>query len=273
MKKVMSIFLTFALVLSLSVTAFAAEPVEPTDAEKLQNIYDTAYEIATKEGNVSASSVENDYDAYACLLSNKELVVLENNEVLVDRVDSDKFNHANFQDFLSRLNGLLDAGAISIDDTFRIYVKEAPSVDYSLRENVALYTSNFDLMPLARSHAKELQKVFDDALFGTAHIVAGLYFTERVKSGGVWDYKIPLGTNTTYYEPTLKRNMTGETIGNFHYGYVGSAVFGPTTLKTAAGLVQIISGTSSLSYWNSYFDDPRDTKDIQWGIDIYNKEH
>lgn len=67
--------------------------------------------------------------------------------------------------------------------------------------------------------------------------------------------------------------MTGENIGNFHYGYVGSTVFGPTMLKSAAGLVQINSGTSHLSYWDSYFDDPRDINDIEWGISKYNADN
>ena len=67
--------------------------------------------------------------------------------------------------------------------------------------------------------------------------------------------------------------MTGETIGNFHYGYVGSAIFGPTVLKAAAGFAQFCDGTTDFSYWNSYFDDPKDQEDIQWGINVYNREH
>lgn len=71
----------------------------------------------------------------------------------------------------------------------------------------------------------------------------------------------------------MKANMTGETIGNFHYGYVGSAVFAPTVLISAAGLAQIFNGTSKLDYIDSYFDDPGDQRDIQWVIDKYNEEH
>lgn len=44
-------------------------------------------------------------------------------------------------------------------------------------------------------------------------------------------------------------------------------------LKTAAGFVQIVSGTSDISFWNSYFDDPADQEDIQWEINVYNHEH
>lgn len=67
--------------------------------------------------------------------------------------------------------------------------------------------------------------------------------------------------------------MTGETIGNFHYGYVGSEIFGPNTLKAAAGIVQITSGTAKLEWFSSYFDDPKDQADIQWGINVYNRNN
>ena len=67
--------------------------------------------------------------------------------------------------------------------------------------------------------------------------------------------------------------MDGETIGNFHYGYVGRSVFLPVVLKSAAGMYQLHSGTSSINYWKTFFDDPADQEDIQWGIDMYEDEH
>lgn len=67
--------------------------------------------------------------------------------------------------------------------------------------------------------------------------------------------------------------MTGEAIGNFHYGYVGRSIFSATTLKSAAGLVQIGVGTSNIKFYKSFFDDPKDQAQIQKGIDKYNSEH
>lgn len=93
-----------------------------------------------------------------------------------------------------------------------------------------------------------------------------MYFAQRVKSGGIWNYKSYMGTNTIYYIEDLNTNMTGETIGNFYYGYVGRAVFEAATLKSAAGMYQIISKTSSWGYWDSFFDNPSDQHDIEWGI-------
>ena len=49
--------------------------------------------------------------------------------------------------------------------------------------------------------------------------------------------------------------------------------FEDVTLKSAAGAVQFVTGTSSWSYVSSYFDDPRDQKAIQKGIDIFKSTH
>jgi hypothetical protein len=132
--------------------------------------------------------------------------------------------------------------------------------------------STIDIMPEARRHVKELKKVHDNAIFNKYEIAA-MYFFEKVKYGGDWDYKVKMGTTTSYYDEGLKCRMTGETIGNFHYGYVGSLLFLPKTLKTSAGVAQVLKGHSHLKWWNSYFDDSKDTKNVQWGIDVYKSEH
>lgn len=272
MKK-LRFLLVFALIFALSTAVLASEDVPLSDAEALQSIYDSAYQSALNAGTVSYEAADDDYKAYACLLSHMDAIQLENNVLSVDE-EVLELDCQYFLGFVSKLNVLLDKGAIQLDDNFKIYVKEAPTAEDATSGSITPFRLPvFDLMSLARIHADDLQEVYDNAAFGTAHITAGIYFYERVKSGGVWDYKDPLGTNTLYYEPTLGENMTGETIGNFHYGYVGSVVFEPETLKTAAGLAQIFAGTSDFSYWDSYFDDPRDQANIQWGIDTYNLEH
>lgn len=90
-----------------------------------------------------------------------------------------------------------------------------------------------------------------------------------VKTGGAWDIKLPLGVSKKYNFRGWLR--TGEYLGNVHYGYLGKHVgYGDTTLKTAAGLYQIISLTSDRSFYKSYFDDPEDTIAITAGITLYN---
>ncbi|KRQ86660.1 hypothetical protein ABG79_01643 [Caloramator mitchellensis] len=233
-------------------------------------------EIYKQSQNKNISKIENDYDSYSVLLNNLENVIFKSDNTIFVNVEKiselykfDSIELEKLNSFINRLNILIKLNAVKINSNLEISV-----VTNIQQENFfSIKAAVIDILPEARIHADELKKVYENAIFGTKHIVAGVYFTERVKSGGIWDYKTYLGTKTIYYDEGLRAHVSGETIGNFHYGYVGSAVFGPTTLKSAAGLVQIISGTSDISFWSSYFDDPRDTADIQWGIDTYNAEH
>ena len=98
------------------------------------------------------------------------------------------------------------------------------------------------------------------------------YWTSMVVEGGDWDYKLKYGWNTD-----LKTNVNGEYIyikgedyGNIHYGYTGRSIgFSGSTLLTAGGIVQIATGNSQWSYWDTYWDDPNDASSVQRGIDWY----
>lgn len=62
--------------------------------------------------------------------------------------------------------------------------------------------------------------------------------------------------------------------GNILYGHLGKVMgFDDAILKKAGGAVQIIQGRSNWEYISSYFDDPRDQKAIQKGIDIFKNTH
>lgn len=104
-------------------------------------------------------------------------------------------------------------------------------------------------------------------------------FVWNVREGGKWDYKKDLGYNTSYYclLDDVFVEMTGEEIGNFHYGFVGSSLFDGWTLKAAGGLVQIATNSErkgdldlSSCDMQSYCDQPDDTAAIQRGINYYN---
>lgn len=269
-KRFLGVILSISLIMSMGTVVLANDSKE-NETSSIQKVNDTYYDIFVNCNSATYDIIENDYDAYSYLLQNKEFVLsVEPLKVSLEAYNILKEKEKEILDeFVNKINNLLEVGAIAVEDNL-LFVMPMVSEE---QENVMPYTQIIDMMSEARSHAKELKKVYNNAPFGTRHIVAGTYFTERVKSGGVWDYKKYLGTTTVYFEKELAANMTGETIGNFHYGYVGSAVFGPTTLKSAAGLVQIISGTSDIKFWNSYFDDPKDQKDIEWGIRKYNQDH
>ncbi len=84
-------------------------------------------------------------------------------------------------------------------DAYNVAKKATPKLDGPLDRKV----HEFEVMRDCRKYAAELLEVFDNAVFGKAHYVAGMYFAERVQYGGIWDYKEYLRLNTEYYEPEL----------------------------------------------------------------------
>lgn len=97
-----------------------------------------------------------------------------------------------------------------------------------------------------------------------------LGWTGLVKSGSIWDFKedffrnnikqVILGTNQYNYD----------VIANIHYGYIGASIGYPKiALLSGAGVAQIKANTSNISYWNSWFDDPRDQSFIIFGYHLY----
>ena len=127
------------------------------------------------------------------------------------------------------------------------------------------------------ANAEVIQEDFEDAkpgIYASPSAWAAyttyryVYFYDKVKYGGVWDFK------ARYSDPmntTAKFNgeiISIEEFGNIHYGYVGKAGgFGDEELKLAAGIAQKAAG----SEWSfeSYWDDPRDQENIEYGIELY----
>ena len=93
------------------------------------------------------------------------------------------------------------------------------------------------------------------------------FFVEKVKTNGDWDLKNSIYPSGDYfiYGGEL---YSGEDIGNIHFGYVGSALYPPSFLHLGAGVYQIITG-SKWQYWYTFFDEPRDSEMISYGVDLY----
>ena len=87
-------------------------------------------------------------------------------------------------------------------------------------------------------------------------------FYNAVRNNGEWDYK--------------QEDSSYENLGNFNYGATGSAAgLSENTLERAAGVAQIIAGTSSDEFGTPlggapYGDDPNDNYWINEGIKYYN---
>lgn len=263
-----------ALVMILSLIIFSPNKASASESTlNDENVYDHNVEIVNNEflnvyndaQSLTVNEIQSDEEAYAILLKNQEDVTINPNNTIsinVDKIKMDGNLSENeitvLNDFINRVNSLVINKAITVDKNLLFsFVTNVKQDDYIMPRAAVI-----SIMSKTRSHTKTLKSVFDDAIFSTRHIVAGMYFAERVKSGGAWDYKVQLGTKTRYSVTDLGTTMTGEAIGNFHYGYVGRAVFSGATLKSAAGMYQIISGTSSVKYYDSFFDDPADQAQI-----------
>jgi len=269
-KYIFSLLCTFIATITLSSNVFAST-VDPTI--NIDEVYQSIYDSSNK---TNIDKIDSDETAYALLKQNVNLITFNTDGTI--SIDYNSLLNSNnlyesdinfLKDFITRLNNLINLSAIKLDNNLLISSVKDVKQNNSILPRIPI----IDIMGETRSHAATLKSVYDNAIFSTKHLVAGQYFAERVKSGGVWDYKSYLGTNTLYYVEDLNTNMTGEAIGNFHYGYVGRSVFSATTLKSSAGMYQIYSGTSSIKYWDSFFDDPKDQAQIQKGIDKYNSEH
>ncbi len=152
------------------------------------------------------------------------------------------------------------------------------SIGFSAPNNIAEASNveilSFDGGDITKSFSNEMlynagymsQYMLFDKQKGTYPVLTGMEFAERVKSGGVWDFK---RTYTKYY--TFDGMfISGEYIGNMHYGFVGrGAGFSRNLLSSAAGAYQIYSGTSSIKWYKSYFDDPSDQAAITKGMNYF----
>lgn len=243
-----------------------------------QNLNNTFLDIYNYSKELETEKLQTDEEVYAFILQNKENVTVNSDGLLVVNYDDiyllediTEEEKNNVESFINSINSLVVNQAISINQDLVFTFVQEPEAEVAVRTRAA--QPIISIMYSTRQHKNTLKSVFDNAPFTTKHAVAGMYFAVRVQSNGEWDLKVPLGVNTTYYVDDLGYSMTGEAIGNFHYGYVGRAVFSATTLKSAAGMYQVISGTSSIKYYKTFFDDPRDTAQIQKGIDKYNSEH
>lgn len=268
-KRILNIIL---ILLVLCMTAFpktVLADINSNQDNQLKECYEEAYYKATLMG--VPNRIESDIEAYAYLINNTNAVCFNNDgTIAINSIDlSMKLKDKSvLEDFVIRLNNLVKLDAISIASDLKILCVTDPQMSSSHTK-----VRSASILTEAKHHAKQLKSVYDNAIFSQKMATAGLYFAERVRTGGIWDYKSYMGAKTIYYMEDLHTTMTGEDIGNFHYGYVGRAVFPPLVLKSAAGMYQVISGTSTMDYFGTFFDDPADQAAIEKGISKYEDDN
>lgn len=103
-----------------------------------------------------------------------------------------------------------------------------------------------------------------------------VYFKNKVKNGGDWDFK-----NTTEYSSKIYKDgfvfmgkkIESDAPANINYGYVGVSTLWASKklLFKQAGEAQIAAGTSLKEWQNNiyYGDDPKDHNNILWGMELY----
>lgn len=261
---------------SLTLDNFETKYLNGDDEKNISEIDQLFLNSYKESQDLQIEKIETDEEAYAMLLQNPNNVVLNSEGLLeVDYTNMTIFESLSnsskdtLKEFVERMNYLVANQVLSIDkDLIMTFVEEI-----KVEPTFSTRATSISIMSSLRSNAKTIKAVYNKAPFGSRHAVAGMVFAVRVKTGGPWDYKASLGTRTVYSVTDLGRTMSGESIGNFSYGYVGRSIFSAVTLKSAAGMYQIISKTSSTGYYKSYFDDPKDQAQIQSGINKYNSEH
>ena len=81
-----------------------------------------------------------------------------------------------------------------------------------------------------------------------------MQYVNAVRTGGKWDYK--------------QYDRRYENLGNYNFGLTAKARgYSRFTIRTGAGIYQILSGTSGLDFYDSFFDDEIDQEWINTGID------
>lgn len=223
----------------------------------LQKEYDRYYEI---EKNKNVKVVNGIEDVYSFLINNPQYYVF-NNGYFEYTEELKDFKMKYFENFKMYIDNLIRDKQISLNEDLSI-VDESNNKILSMTKG-----RTFDLLSEADRHIDEFRSYILSIRNGLVGINATLWWIDKVKSGGIWDYKVYLGYNQ-YYDVVELGKMSGESIGNFHYGYVGHFYYPENVLLAAGDLYQGLT-SDDITDLKNYKDSPEDKRDIEWGCRIY----
>ena len=264
MRKLVGLVMVVLVLMSFGIMGFA-EAQGSSDFEKLYIEYSDARsiilaEMETNTGITIESSLSAEELGYHELLSSIE-GANDEDLLFLCKLMAIRNKEASFvrQSVLSLEMYDYLPGTDSLDST--------PVIDGTdLRLRITYVQNKLEAEQLYQDYLGILTdwKLGEDAL-PLAEGYRAAYFASKVRSGGDWDLKIPLGVSTRY--SFLYQLRDGEYIGNHHYGYMGTvAGYSSFVLRVAAGAYQVWSGTSHWEFMSSYFDDPNDQIAINDGI-------
>lgn len=207
---------------------------------------------------------------------------LDLSEVNFEGFDNNLVNE--YKETVDSINEDIQKGILKYNSKFQLEVATVEELE-NLPSDAEFTTralpdepKSFPLQRYATKNVKKIKETYDSYLKAgllnpriNPMLATQIYFATNVREGGPWDYKREIGWDKvrtvkidgeTYY-------LTGEDIGNIHYGYVGRELFKRKTLLSAAGIVQILTGSARAEWFDSYFDDPTDQAAIKRGIDWF----
>ena len=170
-----------------------------------------------------------------------------------------------FYEFKDTINNLILEKQI-------VLTKDLMLLDVSNNESPILTCAiQIDLLAEADKHVEEFKSYVLRVTHGLSFINHISWWIDKVKGGGIWDYKSYLGYNK-YYDVLGLGRMSGESIGNFHYGYVGRFYFSEEQLLFGGDMYQALTSEDKLKMEN-YHDSPEDKYDIKRGCREYIERH
>lgn len=262
--------LLLCLTLTFSATVgFASTDLDQYKTEKM--LTNNNIELRINESFTETAKLE--VKLIYKLIQHGSIIVKDGKYMMVNQNDIKKYlskdEFVTLEKYINIFNDGISQGIFEIDANK--IIQESNNFE-KVTTKIRPYAVIFDLDSEMKTNGDTLLRnlYINISVYGNniGYMKTGEFFASKVRTGGDWDYKSFLGVNTTYQATVDNRSvlMSGEQIGNAHYGYVGRKVFSADLLKTAAGAYQIYSGTSYIGWYNSYFDDPNDQYWIQRGI-------
>lgn len=265
LKKLVSLVLVLALSLVVFIPAFAVKTkTEVKDSgPTIKNISSIIFE------NNRQYDLSNLKDASAYFQHHQNKISFSG-----DIINQSIHNLAKYKETLA------DVGEEQKIDHFIALLKQDNSQHKTLQKHFSQDVTYFDLQTELDTNTQTMYDFYNATYAAAgvginaaaiAYAETGVFFASMEHSGGDWDYKQNFDSYDSPVEAYIDGryvSMQAQDVGNIHYGYVGSTYFAPTVLKSAAGMAQLASGHP---YWDfsSYFDDPRDQKQIQRGISYF----
>jgi hypothetical protein len=258
MKKLISIAVTVILCISISIPAKAVE----TSTLDLDSVSQDAADIwvsLREEGGITADEEgvltvdkENSCVGRVGYTRFLEAIALYN-ELIVDEIIEVDAQTGELTNCLA--NQLPERTIMEGEQHIQSQIQSdvpivVPKPKRSLVSHRCSYP-NLNLIEMCGNNYKELNRIYslnkiieavNPSGIHTAWLTTAIYWVNKVRENGDWDYKVQPNFNPWYktfcsYYNGAYHHITSEYIGNFNYGYTGSLLFSLDILHAGSSAV------------------------------------